>query len=135
MPYEVFEGKKKVRKVKYKRDSDDFDYAKRRFGFIDEIDLVSFCAAIALLKEHQGSSLTKENPSLKEMAMMQSFRKAELYDRIILDYLDVAEDRLLEFEKYFYVGFKFLRDWLDEYGPDLNNEIELICQICGDLSE
>ena len=69
MPYELFEGKGNVRKPRLKKDQEFFDRAKKKLGFPEEIDLVTFCAAIALYKEHIGESLDKkDNISLKEMA-------------------------------------------------------------------
>jgi len=130
MPYELFEGKGNVRKPRLKKDQEFFDRAKKKLGFPEEIDLVTFCAAIALYKEHIGESLDKkDNLSLKEMAKMYSFKKGKLYDFIILNRLEVRENRLEEFEKYFYVGFEILREWFEQYGPDANSEIERFCGI------
>jgi len=130
MPYELFEGKIKVRKVRLKKDEEFFNQAKKKLGFADEIDLVAFCAAIALYKEHIGESLDKkDNLSLKEMTPMYSFKKGKLYDFIILNRLEVRENRLEEFEKYFYVGFEILREWFEQYGPDATSEIERFCGI------
>jgi hypothetical protein len=130
MPYELFEGKGIVRKVKLKKDKEFFDRAKKKLGFPEEIDLVTFCTAIALYKEHIGESLDKkDNLSLKEMAKMYSFKKGKLYDFIILNRLEVRENRLEEFEKYFYVGFEILREWFEQYGPDATSEIERFCGI------
>lgn len=133
MRHELFEGKKKVRKVRRKKDLDDFDSSKRKLGFTDEIDFVSFCTSIGLYREHIGKPLKKEIPSLKEMANMYSFNKAELYDFIVFGYLNISKNRLEEFEKYFYAGFKFLKDWLDDIGIDLNSEVEIFCQFWDDL--
>lgn len=130
MSYEIFEGKLGVRKPKLKKDKEFFDRAKKRLGFTEEIDLVTFCTAIALFKEHLGESIDKKDKlNLKEMAKMYSFKKAKLYDFIILNYLEVKENRLEEFEKYFYAGFEILREWFEEYGPDANSEIERFCAI------
>ena len=130
MPYELFEDKGILRKPRRKKDQEFFDLAKGKLGFPEEIDLVTFCVAIALYKEHIGESLYKEdNPSLKEMAKMYSFKKRELYDFIILNYLEVHEDRLAEFEKYFYAGFKILKEWFEQFGPDFTSEIERFCRI------
>ncbi|HUS49057.1 MAG TPA: hypothetical protein VMZ91_02775 [Candidatus Paceibacterota bacterium] len=130
MPYEIFEGKKKVRKIRNTKDNNDFDIFKKRFGFSEEIDLASFCTAISFFKKYKGDHVEIfPPPSMMEMANMQSFKKAKLYDSLILHYLDIAEDRLVEFEKYFYSGFKFLRDWLERYGPNLNLEIELYSEL------
>ena len=130
MPYELFEGKGIVRKVRLKKDKEFFDRAKKKLGFADEIDLVTFCAAIALYKEHIGESLDKkDNLILKEMAKMYSFKKGKLYDFIILNRLEVRENRLEEFEKYFYAGFEILREWFEQYDPDATSEIERFCGI------
>lgn len=125
MPYEVFEGKGNVRKPRLKKDKEFFDRARKKLGFKEEIDLVTFCTAISLYEEHLGGHLNKKQaPSLKEMAKMYSFKKRKLYDFIILNYLEVQEDRLKEFEKYFYTGFEILREWFEEHGADANSEIE-----------
>lgn len=126
MPYEIFEGKNKVRKFRNKKDDNDFDALKKKFGFSDEIDLASFCAAISFFKKNKGDPIEiLSPPNMKEMAMMQSFKKAKLYDFLVLNYLDVENDRLTEFEKYFYSGFRFLRNWFEIFGPNFNLEIEL----------
>ncbi len=136
MAYELFEGKGIVRKVKLKKDKEFFDRAKRKLGFRDEIDLVTFCTAVALYKENMGEAIgRKDKLSLKEMAKMYSFKKAKLYDFIILNYLVVKENRLEEFEKYFYAGFEILREWFEEYGPDANSEIERFCAIWDYITE
>jgi len=130
MSYELFEGKGIIRKVRLKKDKEFFNHAKKKLGFPEEIDLVTFCTAIALYKEHIGESLDKkDNLSLKEMAKMYSFKKGKLYDFIILNRLEVLEKRLEEFEKYFYVGFEILREWFEQYGPDVISEIERFCGI------
>lgn len=130
MPYELFEGKGNVRKPRLKKDQEFFDRAKKKLGFPEELDLVTFCAAVALYKEHIGESLDKkDNLSLKEMAKMYSFKKRKLYDFIILNRLEVRENRLEEFEKYFYAGFEILKEWFEQYGPDVTSEIERFCGI------
>ncbi|GAF80836.1 unnamed protein product, partial [marine sediment metagenome] len=62
-----------------------------------------------------------------------SFKKAELFDFIVLGYFNISKNRLEEFEKYFYAGFRFLKDWLDDIGIDLNSEVEIYCQFWDDL--
>lgn len=130
MTYEVFEGKGIVRKVRLNKDKEFFNYAKEKLSFVEEIDLVTFCTAIALYKEHLEEPLDKkEKLSLKEMAKMYSFKKAKLYDFIILSCLEVQENRLEEFEKYFYAGFEILRKWFENHGPDTTNELERFSSI------
>ena len=130
MTYDVFEGKGIVRKVRLNKDKEFFDYAKEKLSFAEEIDLVTFCAAIALYKEHLGEPIDKkEKLSLKEMAKMYSFKKAKLYDFIIFSWLEVQENRLEEFEKYFYAGFEILRKWFENHGPDTTNELERLSSI------
>lgn len=130
MEYKEFEGKGVVRKPRLKKDQEFFDNVKEKLGFKEEIDLVTFCTAIALYKEHIKKSINKKDkPSLKEMAKMYSFKKRKLYDLIILNYFEVQENRLEEFEKYFYAGFEILREWFEEHGPDVNSEIERFCKI------
>ncbi len=130
MAYDVFEGKGNVRKPRLKKDQEFFDDAKEKLGFKEEMDLVTFCAAIALYKEHLKKSINKKDRvSLKEMAKMYSFKKRKLYDLIILNCLEIQKERLEEFEKYFYAGFEILREWFEEHGPDVNYEIERFCGI------
>lgn len=130
MTYEVFEGKGIVRKVRLSKDKEFFNYAKKKLSFVEEIDIVTFCTAIALYKEHLEEPLDKkEKLSLKEMAKMYSFKKAKLYDFIILSCLEVQENRLEEFEKYFYAGFEILRKWFENHGPDTTNELERFSSI------
>ena len=133
MPQLLFEGKKKVKKVRRQKEIEVFEAAKEKFGFKEEIDLFSFCSAIALFRENRGDQFIKEKPSLQEMTNMYSFRKADLYDLIVLHYLDIHEGRLEEFEKYFYSGFKYLNDWLEDFGADYNTSIELVCKFWEDL--
>jgi len=127
MTLELFEGKGDIRKVRRKKDKQDFELAMKKFGFKKEIDLVSFCAAITLHEKFNKEVEIKENPSLMQMAKMYSFKKAELYDLIIFNYLNTKENRLEKFEEYFYYGFKKLRDWLNDYGLDFTTEIETVC--------
>ncbi len=130
MPYELFEGKGSIRKPMLKKDKEFFDQAKEKLRFTEEIDLVTFCTAIALFKEHHGEHIDKKDTlSLKEMTKISSFKKAKLYDIIILNYLEVEEERLDIFEKYFYAGFEILKEWFENHGPDANSEIERFCGI------
>ena len=136
MAYVEFEGKGVVKKPRLKKDQEFFDNAKEKLGFKEEVDLVTFCTAIALYKEHLEKSINKRDKlSLKEMAKMYSFKKRKLYDLIILNCLKVQENRLEEFEKYFYAGFEILKEWFEDYGPDVNSEIERFCGIWDYVAE
>jgi len=129
MTYEVFERRGIVKKPALKKDKEFFELAKDKLGFVEEINLVTFCTAIALYKEDIGETLSKKMIKLKEMAKMYSFKKAKVYDLIILNYLEVQENRLEEFERYFCAGLDILREWFEEYGPDCNSVIERFCGI------
>jgi len=136
MAYDVFEGKQVVKKPLLKKDQEFFNDAKEKLGFKEEMDLVTFCAAIALYKEHLKKLINKEDKlSLKEMAKMYSFKKRKLYDLIILNCMNLQENRLEEFEKYFYAGFEILKEWFEDYGPDVNSEIERFCGIWDYVAE
>jgi len=135
MSNKLFEGKGNIRKVKGKKDEEFFNNAKQLLGFKEEIDFVTFCVALALIKKYLGKKLPDNTYSLKEMAKMYSFKKADLYDLLIMEYVGKSENRLEEFEKYFCSGFKMLRDWFDNFGPDANWEIERFCEICDFLNE
>jgi len=133
MSLKLFEGKGDIRKVRRKKDKQDFELAMKKFGFKTEVDLVSFCVAIALYEKFKKGIEIKENPSLMQMAKMYSFKKAELYDLIIFNYLNTKENRLEKFEEFFYYGFKKLRDWLNDYGVDYMTEIETVCGFVNDF--
>lgn len=138
MVYEVFEGKGTVRKPRLKKDQEFFDHAKERLAFREEIDLVTFCVAIALYKKDNDASIQlKDKISLKEMAKMYSFGKKEFYDLLVLNYLDNKEQRLETFEKYFYAGFEILRDWFshNESSMITNTGLEKICGIWNCVTE
>ncbi|MGV9141428.1 MAG: hypothetical protein ACOC1X_00660 [Promethearchaeota archaeon] len=126
MTYELFEGKKVVRKPKIKKDKEFFEEALEKLSFkkFQEIDLVTFCAAIGLYKEYKGENVVFEEPKLKELAKMYSFKKADLYDNIVLNFLEIDSNRLEVFEKYFYAGFKILEEWFEDYGPESKCELE-----------
>lgn len=136
MTYSVFEGKKSVRSVRKMTDKNFFKEMTKKLSFKKDIELVTFCVALAMRKEHQEDGLTKKSMTGgTKIAGMESFEKRELYDRIILDHLNIEEDRLIEFETYFYTGFNMLREWSEEYGPDANSEIERISSIWDKISD
>ena len=130
MSYEIFEGKGSLRKPRRKNDLEFFDYAKKSLGFNDDVDLVSFCAAIAINRRVSGNKVKLvKKPSLKQMVKMQSFHKAKLYDFILMNSFDIKTSRLEEFERHFYAGFKILKNWFDDSGPDTTSEIERFCEL------
>jgi len=133
MSLELFEGKSIVRKVRLKKDKNDFENAMKKFGFKTEVDLVSFCVAIALYEKFSKKIEINENPKLMKMASMYSFKKADLYDLIIYIYLNKESARVEKFEEYFYYGFKILRDWLNDYGVDFTTKIETVCGFFNDF--
>ena len=130
MRYEVFEGEKAVNTVRLKRDKDFFDNAIKKLGFKNEIDLVTFCASIALYKECIERDLDKMPLSnRKKLVGMETFDKRKLYDFLILNYLEIKEKRLEDFEKYFYTGFNILRRWFEKHEPDTTSELERFSSI------
>jgi len=130
MTYEPFEGEKSVRTVRLKKDEKFFKKAVKKLGFKKEIDLVTFCAAIALYKEYKYKTLEKKLlTSAKKLVGIESFDKKDLYDLVILEHLGFKENRLKEFEKYFYTGFNILKEWFEENDADANSEIERFCGI------
>jgi hypothetical protein len=138
MNYEVFEGKLTVRKPRRKEDQEFFERAKGQLGFREEIDLVTFCVAIALFKKSEDGDIELEDKvSLKEMAKMYSFGKSKFYDLLVLNFLDTKEDRLYLFERYFYAGFKILQRWFSENEPSIitNTGLERICEVCDFITE
>jgi len=138
MNYEVFEGKGTVRKPRIKKDQDFFERAKGQLGFREEIDLVTFCVAIALFKKSDDGNIElHDKVSLKEMAKMYSFEKSKFYDLLVLNFLDTKENRLELFEKYFYAGFEILQRWFseNESGVITNTRLERICDICDFITE
>ena len=125
MIYLPFEGEKSVRTVRAPKDKKFFKRAKEKLGFKLEIDLVTFCVAIALRKEYENKTLNKKPLTFAEKLVgMESFNKRTFYDLLILDYLGVKENRLKEFETYFYTGFNILKEWFEENDADANSEIE-----------
>ena len=136
MTYAPFEGEKSVRTVKLKKDKEFFKKAVKKLGFKKEIDLVTFCAAIALYKEYEYKTLDKKLlTSTKKLVGIESFDKKDLYDLVILEHLGFKENRLKEFETYFYTGFNILKEWFENYGPDVNSEIERFCGIWDYVAE
>ena len=130
MTYEVFEGKGVIKKPRRKSDKDFYDEAIKQLNFKSEIDFATLCASIGLFMKNNNKQIELiDDLSLQEMTKMASFQKKELYDLIILSHLEIKEDRLNEFEKYFYAGFLILKEWFEDYGPDMNSEIERFCSI------
>lgn len=128
--YVVFEGKKSVRAVGKKSDREFFDYAEDMLGFKTDIDLVTFCAALALRLDYEGARPKKRklfHP--RKLVGMESFEKRTLYDNIILEYLGVKENRLEAFETLFYTGLRFLKTWFDDVGTEYSSELERFCGI------
>jgi hypothetical protein len=87
MEYKVFEDEKTIKTVKKPEDIEDFEYYKKKLGFIKEkdIDLITFCAAIALRKEFEGEEIKKRTLPGKKLATMVTFDKAKFYDLIVLE--------------------------------------------------
>ncbi len=138
MNYEVFEGKGTVRKPRRKEDQEFFERAKGQLGFREEIDLVTFCVAIAFYKKYKDGEIELlDKVSLKEMAKMYSFEKSKFYDLLVLNFLDIKENRLKLFEKFFYAGFEILQRWFSENESEVitNTGLERICDIYDFITE
>lgn len=128
--YKPFDGEKAVRTVRRKTEQVFFKKAVKKLGFKNEIDLVTFCVAIALRKEYKDKTLNKKPlTSAKKLVGMESFDKKDLYDLIILEYLNLREKRLKEFETYFYTGFNILKEWFEKNNADFSYQIERLFDI------
>jgi len=129
---EKFEEKGKVNIFHKNRDEyQTFENIQEGLGLPDKIDLYLLSASICLYKEQNGSleRELKELPSSREMAKMYTFKKADLYDSIIIHVKEVYEDRLEELEKYFYTGFQILKEWWSEKGIDKEDELARIISL------
>ena len=125
MEYQIFEGKSNVRKpARRKLDQEAFPRLKQLLGINEDQDLVSLCIAVSLFKFEKSDPLLEHKPSFKEMAKMQSYKKAKFYDFLIISYLNIEKNRMDEFEKHVYDGFKYLVEWNKEKGPDCRTPLE-----------
>ena len=125
MTYVPFEGEKSVKTVRLKKDGEFFKKAVKKMGFKKDIDLVTFCVAIAIRKEYEDKTLAKKPlTSSQKLVGMESFDKKDFYDLIILEYLNFRKERLKEFETYFYTGFTVLHEWFEENDAEASSEIE-----------
>lgn len=120
-----FEGEKSVKTSRLKKDEELFKEMVQKLGFKMDLNLVTFCAAVVLRLEQTHRTVDKR-PLLtpKKLAGMESFEKRDLYDLVISDYLDVKIERLRQFETFFYTGFHFLKDWLEQDDGESQSEIE-----------
>ena len=126
----IFEGEKSVRTVGIERERVFFEKLIKKFGFKRDIDLVTFCTSIAIMKEFRDENQLKiqlQRP--KKLAGMETFDKSDFFDLIILEHLEVNSKRLKLFEVYFYTGFKLLRNWFENNDPDMKYEIERCSRI------
>jgi hypothetical protein len=131
MSYFKFEGKKTLKVSKLEKDQDLLEEMFERLGFEDYIDLVSLCAAIAILFRDNDKELPGKRLGVTEkLAGIDAFNKADLYDHLILDYIGQDEDRLEKFHELYYEGFNLLRNWFKEIDKEARNELERFCLIC-----
>lgn len=134
MSYELFEGRTDVRTVKSPEDITSFQKIKRRLKFERDIDLIVFCASIGLfICEIKNSSEKMKKTSLVKLTTIPTFDRARLFDFIILTLLKVENQRMHEFETYFYTGFKILEDWFQNNDSNMNNTLERFSTIINDL--
>jgi hypothetical protein len=131
MSYSKFEGKKTLKVSKLEKDKDLLEEMLERLGFENYVDLVSFCAAIAILFGDNHRELPgKRLGATEKLAGIDAFDKADLYDHLILDYIGQDEHRLDKFHELYYEGFNLLKNWFEEIDKEARNELERFCLIC-----
>lgn len=134
MSYEIFEGIKDVKTVRKSEDIEFFQRAMKKLKFERDIDLVVFCTSIGLYCcKIKGSIITEKNPSLKKLTSMTTFERRQLFDLLILNFLKVENERIKEFEMYFYQGFLILKNWFENNEKNMTNTIERYSTIIDDL--
>ena len=132
--YELFEGKKEVRTVKEKEDTNSFQKIKKKLKFERDIDLVILCTSIGLYRTKIKKSDVKENNfRLTKLVNIPTFENARFFDFIILTFLNIETNRMHEFESYFYTGFKILKEWYNNNDQNMNNTLERYSSIIDDL--
>jgi len=138
MSIELFNGVKDVKTVRKNEDKDFFKRAMKKLKFEKDLDLVVFCASIGLYRSKLMEFDKKEkNPSLQKLTSITTFNRnqAKLFDYLILTFLKVENDRMGEFELYFYTGFKALKKWFDSNEKNMGNTVELYCTLIEDMKK
>lgn len=124
MNYKLFEDKKSIKIMRREEEREDFNRIKKKLGFGEDIDLVTFCASIGLKKYIESNLRLDELPGSKKLADISTFDESKLFDYLIITCLNEKEKRLRKFESLFYTGFKILKKWFDENGVDIRKELE-----------
>lgn len=124
---ELFEGVNKIN-IFYKNRDEYEDYfipIKNGLNLNDDIDLYLLCVSIYfyLIEKDRAISL-KTIPSSKELAKMYTFKKAEIYDRIIIHGLNNFNKRIDYLANCFYTGFQIIKKWWDLTGEDKKDELD-----------
>jgi len=136
MSYEIFQNAKDVKTVRKPEDVEFFQIIMKDLKFERDIDLVVFCASIGLYKYIlKGTDIRDKYPSLKKLTSMTTFDRRRLFDLLILNYLKVENERIKEFEIYFYTGFLILKEWFKNNKENMKNTIDLYSNIIDDLFE
>lgn len=130
MPYEVFEGEKTLeimsKRVEGGDMRDDFDEIKETFGFSKDVESYALCVSIALRKLEKEENLEMEPlPDSTKLVDLTALDDKKLFDILLMEYLDEDENRLGEFQKLFYGGFKIVREWLHKNEPETEPKNEL----------
>lgn len=134
MSYEIFQGAKDVKTVRKADDTEFFEKAMKKLKFERDIDLVIFCTSIGLYQcKIKGKNIKEKYPSLKKLTSMTTFDRRKLFDLLILNYLKIENERVKEFEIYFYTGFLILKEWFDNNDDDTINTIDKYSNIIDDL--
>lgn len=123
MDTRIFEGAPRMYSIRKTRtEYTDLEDLREKLNFVNEIDLVVFCASIGMYRVEIERERFIELPSRRELVSINLFEDAELFDRLIIA-LGAEEKRQKKFEDYFYTGFFVLKKWLEEMEPTLEHGV------------
>jgi len=130
MEYQIFEEEKTLKimskRVENGKMRDDFDEIRKRLGLNTDHQLYSACAAIGFyIHYHNNVEKLPELPDPTKLVDLSALEDREMFDYLVLKYLDKEENRLETFQNVFFLGFKTVRDWFHDREPDTEPQIEL----------
>jgi len=133
--YQLFEGAKDIKIMKNENDRKTFDQFKQRFGYKIDMDFITFCASIGIYKLYRENTKIQILKGPKKHANITAFSNSKIFDYLILNSLEIKEDRMKFFQNLFYTGLKILEKWNNQFGEYIESELECLCSIKEHINE
>jgi hypothetical protein len=123
---ELFEGSKAFPTVRNKDDKATFKTAMKVFKFSMDLDLVIFCAALGLYVSKSKQRIKPEAGGVEKLVSISTMDipTAKMFDYLIIAFLESKTERMKEFEKYFFTGFVYLKEWMQKNEGDIINTLD-----------